>query len=254
MVLKSETSTDGVQAGPAAHSVDLRKTYGVGQAAVHALAGISVTIERGRFTAVMGPSGSGKSTLMHCMAGLDRPTSGQTFVGEQDIGSLDDAGLTRLRRDRIGFVFQSYNLIPTLTAAENITLPVALAGAKVDQELLHYLVEQLGVGDRLTHRPSELSGGQQQRVACARALINRPDLIFADEPTGNLDSNSSADLLAFLRRSVTELGQSIVMVTHDPRGAAYADRVIFLADGTVVGELEKPTADSVLERMRTLGA
>src|SRR5580765_5390253 len=229
MVLKSETSIDGVQAVPAAHSVDLRKTYGVGQAAVHALAGISVTIERGRFTAVMGPSGSGKSTLMHCMAGLDRPTSGQTFVGEEDIGTLDDAGLTQLRRDRIGFVFQSFNLVPTLTAAENITLPVALAGAKVDQEWLHYLVEQLGVGDRL-------------------------DLIFADEPTGNLDSNSSADLLAFLRRSVTELRQSIVMVTHDPRGAAYADRVIFLADGTVVGELEKPTADSVLERMRTLGA
>ena len=254
MVLKSETSIDGVQAVPAAHSVDLRKTYGVGQAAVHALAGINVTIERGRFTAVMGPSGSGKSTLMHCMAGLDRPTSGQTFVGEEDIGTLDDAGLTQLRRDRIGFVFQSFNLVPTLTAAENITLPVALAGAKVDQEWLHYLVEQLGVGDRLTHRPSELSGGQQQRVACARALINRPDLIFADEPTGNLDSNSSADLLAFLRRSVTELRQSIVMVTHDPRGAAYADRVIFLADGTVVGELEKPTADSVLERMRTLGA
>jgi putative ABC transport system ATP-binding protein len=254
MTLKSETSTDGVQAAPAAHSVDLRKTYGVGQAAVHALAGINVTIERGRFTAVMGPSGSGKSTLMHCMAGLDRPTSGQTFVGDLDIGSLDDAGLTQLRRDRIGFVFQSFNLVPTLTAAENITLPAALAGAEVDREWLDYLVEQLGVGDRLTHRPSELSGGQQQRVACARALINRPDLIFADEPTGNLDSNSSADLLAFLRRSVTELGQSIVMVTHDPRGAAYADRVIFLADGIVVGELEKPTADSVLERMRTLGA
>jgi putative ABC transport system ATP-binding protein len=254
MALKSEKSTDGVQAAPAAHSVDLRKTYGVGQAAVHALAGINVTIERGRFTAVMGPSGSGKSTLMHCMAGLDRPTSGQTFVGGLDIGSLDDAGLTQLRRDRIGFVFQSFNLVPTLTAAENITLPAALAGAKVDRKWLDYLVEQLGVGDRLTHRPSELSGGQQQRVACARALINRPDLIFADEPTGNLDSNSSADLLAFLRRSVTELSQSIVMVTHDPRGAAYADRVIFLADGTVVGELEKPTADSVLERMRTLGA
>jgi putative ABC transport system ATP-binding protein len=254
MTLKSEELTKGTQTEPAAHSVDLCKTYGTGQATVHALAGISVAFEHGRFTAVMGPSGSGKSTLMQCMAGLDRPTSGQTFVGGLDIGSLDDAGLTELRRDRIGFVFQYFNLIPTLTAAENITLPAALAGTKVDRDWLGYLVGQLGIGDRLTHHPSELSGGQQQRVACARALINRPDLIFADEPTGNLDSNSSADLLAFLRRSVTELGQSVVMVTHDPRGAAYADRVIFLADGTVVSELEKPTTDSILERMRTLEA
>jgi putative ABC transport system ATP-binding protein len=191
---------------------------------------------------------------MHCMAGLDRPTSGQVFVGGLDIGTLDDSGLTRLRRDRIGFVFQSFNLVPTLTAAENIALPPALAGHKVDQEWFGYLVKELGIGDRLNHRPSELSGGQQQRVACARALINKPDLIFADEPTGNLDSNASADLLSFLRRSVTELGQSIVMVTHDPRGAAYADRVVFLADGSVVGELHQPTADSILERIRTLGA
>jgi putative ABC transport system ATP-binding protein len=234
--------------------VDLHKTYGSGQAAVHALAGINVTIERGRFTAVMGPSGSGKSTLMHCMAGLDRPTSGQAFVGGQDVGTLDDAGLTRLRRDKIGFIFQSFNLIPTLTAAENITLPADLAGAKVDQDWLTDLAGQLGIGDRLTHRPGELSGGQQQRVACARALINKPDLVFADEPTGNLDSNASAEVLGFLRRSVTELAQSVVMVTHDPRGAAYADRVVFLADGALVGELEQPTADSVLERMRTLGA
>jgi putative ABC transport system ATP-binding protein len=245
--------SDGDQAVPAAHSVDLHKTYGAGQAAVHALAGVSVAFERGRFTAVMGASGSGKSTLMQCMAGLDRPTSGQSFVGGLDIGSLDDAGLTQLRRDRIGFVFQYFNLIPTLTAAENITLPAALAGAKVDQEWFGYLVGQLGIGDRLRHRPAELSGGQQQRVACARALMNKPDLVFADEPTGNLDSNSSADLLAFLRRSVTELGQSIVMVTHDPRSAAYADRVVFLADGKVVSELGQPTADSILERMRTLG-
>jgi putative ABC transport system ATP-binding protein len=245
--------TEQTQAGPAAHSVALTKTYGVGQAAVHALAGITVTFASGRFTAVMGPSGSGKSTLMHCMAGLDRPTSGQTFVGGQDIGTLDDAGLTRLRRDRIGFVFQSFNLVPTLTAVENIALPAALAGRKVDQDWLAYLVKELGIADRLAHRPNEMSGGQQQRVACARALINKPDLIFADEPTGNLDSNASTDLLAFLRRSVTELGQSIVMVTHDPRGAAYADRVVFLADGAVVGELTQPTADSVLERMRTLG-
>jgi putative ABC transport system ATP-binding protein len=250
----SAALTIQTQATPAAHSVALAKTYGVGQAAVHALAGITVTFDRGRFTAVMGPSGSGKSTLMHCMAGLDRPTSGHTFVGDLDIGTLDDAGVTRLRRDRIGFVFQSFNLVPTLTAAENIALPVALAGRKVDQDWFAYLVKELGIADRLTHRPSEMSGGQQQRVACARALINKPDLIFADEPTGNLDSNASADLLAFLRRSVTELGQSIVMVTHDPRGAAYADRVVFLADGAVVGELTQPTADSVLERMRTLGA
>jgi putative ABC transport system ATP-binding protein len=250
----SAALTEETKAAPAAHSVALSKTHGVGQAAVHALAGVTVSFDRGRFTAGMGPSGSGKSTLMHCMAGLDRPTSGHTFVGGLDIGALDDAGLTRLRRDRIGFVFQSFNLVPTLTAAENIALPAALAGRKADQEWCSYLVKELGIADRLTHRPSELSGGQQQRVACARALINKPDLIFADEPTGNLDSNASADLLAFLRRSVTELGQSIVMVTHDPRGAAYADRVVFLADGAVVGELQQPTADSVLERMRTLGA
>jgi putative ABC transport system ATP-binding protein len=175
-------------------------------------------------------------------------------VGGQDVGRLDDAGLTRLRRDKIGFVFQSFNLVPTLSAAENITLPADLAGTKVDRDWLGYLVKQLGVEDRLSHRPSELSGGQQQRVACARALINKPGLVFADEPTGNLDSNSSAGVLSFLRQSVNELGQSIVMVTHDPRSAAYADRVIFLADGTVVGELDQPTADSVLERMRTLGA
>ena len=253
MARKRQELSKEPQAAPAAHAVDLRKTYGTGQAEVHALAGVSVTFEHGRFTAVMGASGSGKSTLMQCMAGLDRPTSGQSFVGGLDIGDLDDAGLTQLRRDRIGFVFQYFNLVPTLTAAENITLPAALAGRKADQEWLDYLVDQLGIADRLTHRPGELSGGQQQRVACARALMNKPDLVFADEPTGNLDSNSSADLLAFLRRSVTELGQSIVMVTHDPRSAAYTDRVVFLADGKVVGELEKPTADSILERMRTLG-
>jgi putative ABC transport system ATP-binding protein len=239
---------------PAAHSVDLRKTYGAGDATVHALAGVNVTFQRGRFTAVMGPSGSGKSTLMHCMAGLDRPTSGQVFVAEMELGRLDDTGLTQMRRDRIGFVFQSFNLVPTLTAAENITLPADLAGKKVDQEWLDYLVQQLGLTDRLHHRPTELSGGQQQRCACARALINRPDLIFADEPTGNLDSNSSGEMLGFLRRSVDEFGQSIVMVTHDPHGAAFADRVVFLADGQIVDELADPTADSVLERVRTLGA
>jgi len=251
------TRTDDVPAtrsdAPAAHSVDLHKTYGTGQATVHALAGITVTFDRGRFTAVMGPSGSGKSTLMHCMAGLDRPTSGHTFVGDLDVGSLDDHGLTRMRRDRIGFVFQSFNLVPTLSAGENITLPIDLAGKKVDKDWFDYLVGQLGIADRLQHRPSEMSGGQQQRTACARALINRPDLIFADEPTGNLDSNSSAEMLSFLRRSVDEFGQSIVMVTHDPRGASYADRVLFLADGNVVDELTAPTPDSVLERVRMLG-
>jgi len=237
----------------AAQAVNLSKIYGTGGAAVRALDDVSVSFERGRFTAVMGPSGSGKSTLMQCMAGLDRPTSGTAYVGGDDIGKLDDAGLTRLRRDRIGFVFQYFNLVPTLTAAENITLPVDLAGAKVDVAWLDYLVDALGIADRLSHRPSEMSGGQQQRVACARALIRRPELIFADEPTGNLDSRASADLLAFLRRSVTEHGQSIVMVTHDPLGAAHADRVVFLADGRLAGELVSPTADAVVEQMMKLG-
>jgi putative ABC transport system ATP-binding protein len=239
---------------PAARAVNLGKTYGTGHASVRALDNVSVAFDRGRFTAVMGPSGSGKSTLMHCMAGLDRPTSGSAYVGGLDIGQLDDGGLTKLRRDRIGFVFQYFNLVPTLSAAENIALPVSLAGRKADQGWVGYLAKQLGIADRLTHRPAELSGGQQQRVACARALVSKPDLVFADEPTGNLDSNAAADLLAFLQRSVRELGQSVVMVTHDPRSAAYADRVVFLADGAVVSELSAPTADSVLERMRTLGA
>jgi putative ABC transport system ATP-binding protein len=238
---------------PAAQAVDLRKTYGAGTAAVEALAGVSVAFERGRFTAVMGPSGSGKSTLMHCMAGLDRPTSGQSMVGGIDVGALDDTALTRLRRDRIGFIFQSFNLVPTLTAGENITLPLDLAGKAVDKEWLTHLVDKLGIGSRLTHRPAELSGGQQQRVACARALITRPELVFADEPTGSLDSNASAEVLTFLGESVRELRQSVVMVTHDPHGASYTDRVLFLADGQLVGELDAPTADSVLERMRALG-
>ena len=237
----------------AAHAIDLVKTYGKGDATVRALDGINVEFGSGQFTAVMGPSGSGKSTLMHCMAGLDTPTSGRTFVADQEIGLLDDAGLTQMRRDRIGFVFQSFNLVPTLTARENITLPADLAGADVDEAWFDYLVAQLGIADRLSHRPNEMSGGQQQRAACARALISRPDLIFADEPTGNLDSNSSAEMLEFLRRSVSELSQSIIMVTHDARGAAYADRVVFLADGKVVDEIVSPTVDSVLERMKQLG-
>ena len=253
--IETETTPSGpAGTAAAARAVDLTKTYGSGDAAVRALDGVSVEFERARFTAVMGPSGSGKSTLMHCMAGLDAPTAGQAFVGQDELGSLADADLTQLRRDRIGFVFQSFNLVPTLTARENITLPSDLAGKKVDEAWFDFLVAQLGIGDRLSHRPREMSGGQQQRAACARALIGRPDLIFADEPTGNLDSNASAEMLSFLRRSVKELNQSVVMVTHDPRGAAYADRVVFLADGSLAGEMENPTQDAILERMRTMGA
>jgi len=237
-----------------ARAVDLVKVYGAGDAEVRALDRITLDFEKEKFVAVMGPSGSGKSTLMHCMAGLDVPTSGHTFIGELEIGTLDDAELTQLRRDRIGFIFQSFNLIPTLTALENIVLPINLAGGKVDQEWLTFLVDQLGIGDRLSHHPAEMSGGQQQRTACARAMIRRPELIFADEPTGNLDSNSSGEMLAFLRRSVNEFHQSIVMVTHDARAAAHADRVVFLADGRLVGEIVTPTADSVLEQMKRLGS
>jgi len=246
------TSTTQQEGIPAARAHDLVKRYGSGDAEVMALDGISVSFERGKFTAVMGPSGSGKSTLMHCMAGLDTPTSGESYVGELEVGSLDDNGLTQMRRDHVGFIFQSFNLVPTLTAKENITLPLDLAGGDIDEEWLNFLVAQLGIADRLSHRPGELSGGQQQRVAVARALVSRPDLIFADEPTGNLDSNSSAEVLTFLKRSVEDFGQSIVMVTHDARGASFADRVIFLADGKLVGELLEPTADAVLEQMKQL--
>jgi len=254
VTMSPELPTSTIEAPPAAQAVGLCKTYGSGTAVVEALSGVSVAFEHGLFTAVMGPSGSGKSTLMHCMAGLDRPTSGTCLIAGLDIGELDDSKLTQLRRDRVGFVFQSFNLVPTLTAGENITLPLDLAGRKPDREWLDYLVGQLGIGSRLAHRPSEMSGGQQQRAACARALVSRPDLIFADEPTGNLDSSSSGEVLAFLRSSVEEMGQSIVMVTHDPRAASYADRVLFLADGKVVDELVEPTTSTVLEHMQRLGA
>jgi putative ABC transport system ATP-binding protein len=247
------TGSENGSGSPAAHALDLTKIYGAGDAAVRALDGVSVEFERGRFTAVMGPSGSGKSTLMHCMAGLEEPTSGQTFVGDEQIGLLSDRALTQMRRDRIGFVFQGFNLVPTLSAGDNITLPASLAGTSVDRDWLDYLVDKLRIADRLTHRPTELSGGQQQRVACARALICQPELIFADEPTGNLDSSASTEVLAFLRSAVDEHGQAIVMVTHDPQAAIEADRVVFLADGKVVGDLIAPTVDAVLAQMKNLG-
>lgn len=233
-----------------AQAIHLTKVYGSGEAAVTALDDLSVDFDRGRLTAIMGPSGSGKSTLMHCMAALDRPTAGEIVIEGQQIGRLRDKALTRLRRDRLGFVFQAYNLVPTLSARENITLPLDIAGAKVDREWFDTLVDIVGLADRLTHRPNQLSGGQQQRVACARALASRPAIVFADEPTGNLDSRSSAEILGFLRRSVDEFGQSIVMVTHEPIAASFADRVLFLADGKIVDEMGEPTADSVLDRMK----
>jgi putative ABC transport system ATP-binding protein len=232
-----------------AQAIGLSKVYGSGQATVTALDDVSVDFARGQLTAIMGPSGSGKSTLMHCMAALDTPTSGRIVIDGVDIDDLNDRALTQLRRDRLGFVFQAYNLIPTLTARENITLPVDIAGHRVDAAWFDTVVDTLGIRDRLSHRPSELSGGQQQRVACARALISRPAIVFADEPTGNLDSRASTEILSFLRRSVDEFGQSIVMVTHDPAAAGYADRVLFLADGHIVGELTHPSAQTVLERM-----
>lgn len=236
-----------------ARAIELAKTYGTGDLAVRALNGISVEFERARFTAVMGPSGSGKSTLMHLHGGPRQADVRTRFRRRPGHGLLDDAGLTQLRRDRVGFVFQSFNLVPTLTARDNITLAAELAGAAIDRAWFDYLVDALGIAERLSHRLGELSGGQQQRVACARALIGRPELIFADEPTGNLDSNASEEVLAFLRRAVSEHGQATVMVTHDPLAAAYADRAVFLADGKVVGELASPTADTVLEQMKKLG-
>ncbi|MGQ4482440.1 ABC transporter ATP-binding protein [Streptomyces sp. SAS_276] len=238
-------------AGPnAARAHGLTKAYGSGETTVLALDSVDVEIARGRFTAVMGPSGSGKSTLMHCLAGLDTVSAGQVWLGDTEITGLKDRELTRLRRDRIGFMFQSFNLIPTLNAAENITLPMDIAGKKPDQKWVDQVIDTLGLRDRLKHRPAQLSGGQQQRVACARALASRPELIFADEPTGNLDSRAGLEVLGFLRDAVDELGQTVVMVTHDPGAAAHSDLVLFLGDGRIVDEMERPTAEGVLERMK----
>jgi putative ABC transport system ATP-binding protein len=236
----------------AARAVAASKIYGKGDTEVRALDSIDVEFGRAQYTAIMGPSGSGKSTLLHCIAGLDRLTSGHAFLGDIDISALSEKQLTEVRRDRIGFVFQAYNLIPTLNALENITLPAALAGRRPDQAWLDQVVDTVRLRERLTHRPAELSGGQQQRVAVARALAGRPEVIFADEPTGNLDSRSSAEILTFMRDVVDNFGQTIVMVTHDPTAAAYADRVVFLTDGRIVDELHHPTADSILDKMRTL--
>jgi putative ABC transport system ATP-binding protein len=239
----------GGRTAAAARARQVVKAYGAGETRVVALDSVDVDIARGRFTAIMGPSGSGKSTLMHCLAGLDTVTSGKIYLDETEITVLKEKKLTRLRRDRIGFIFQAYNLLPTLNALENITLPMDIAGRKPDREWLERIVETVGLGGRLKHRPSQLSGGQQQRVAVARALAARPEIIFGDEPTGNLDSRAGAEILGFLRKSVDELGQTIVMVTHDPVAAAYADRVLYLADGRIVDETYEPTADQVLERM-----
>lgn len=234
----------------AARVVDAVKVYGVGDTAVRALDGVSVDFPAGRFTAIMGPSGSGKSTLMHCAAGLDTLTSGAAYIGDTELGSLDDRRLTLLRRDRVGFVFQAFNLVPTLTVAENITLPLDLAGTSGDQDWIDALVDVVGLGDRLHHRPSELSGGQQQRVAVARAFAGRPEVVFADEPTGNLDSRSGGEVLGLLRRAVQQTDRTVVMVTHDPVAAAHADEVVFLADGHLVDRMRAPTADKVLDRLK----
>ncbi|WP_165857972.1 ABC transporter ATP-binding protein [Corynebacterium alimapuense] len=242
-----EDSILGAEA--AARAVGLFKQYGQGDTAVTALDHVDVEFARHQFTAIMGPSGSGKSTLMHCMAGLDASTSGSAFIGDTDLSQLKDKEMTSLRRDRLGFIFQSFNLVPTLTAAENITLPSDIAGQKVDQDWFEQITNRLGLSNRLSHRPAELSGGQQQRVACARALVSRPEIIFGDEPTGNLDSNSSAEVLAILRTAVDEDDQTVVIVTHDARAASYADRIIFLADGRIVKELHSPAIDEILATM-----
>ena len=236
----------------AARAEGLTKIYGKDDATVYALDGVSIEIYEGEFTAVMGPSGSGKSTLIHCLAALDTATSGSVFVGETELSTMKDRALTQLRRDEIGFVFQAFNLVPTLTAEENILLPLSIAGVKPEPAWFDTVIDTIGLRDRLNHRPNEMSGGQQQRVACARALVSRPSIVFADEPTGNLDSTSGAEILGFLRRSVSEFGQTVVMVTHDPIAASYTDRVIFLADGKVVDEMRNPTTETVLAHMTAL--
>lgn len=251
-----QSASTGAAAGvatAAASAQGATKVYGMGDTEVHALRGVSVQFEAGKFTAIMGPSGSGKSTLMQCMAGLDRLTAGEAYIGSVALSSLNDKALTVLRREKIGFVFQAYNLIPTLSARENITLPLDLAGSKGDSAWIDEVITTVGLEDRQTHRPNELSGGQQQRVAVARALASRPEIIFGDEPTGNLDSRTGAEILDFMRRAVDQLGQTIVMVTHDPVSAAYSDRVLFLADGQIVHEIADPTADHVYDTMRNLG-
>jgi putative ABC transport system ATP-binding protein len=237
----------------AAGAIDARKIYGIGDAAVHALDGVTLTVEPSRFTAIMGPSGSGKSTLLHCLAGLDSLTEGAVFIGETYLATLNDKQLTELRRKQVGFVFQAYNLIPTLTARENIMLPLMLGGDSGDAAWIERVIDTVGLADRLTHRPRELSGGQQQRVAVARALASRPTIIFADEPTGNLDSVSGGEILNFMRDAVDEYGQTIVMVTHDPYAAAHADRAVFLGDGQIVHDMAGPTADSIIDRMKQIG-
>ena len=253
MTLTVEHPTTQTPIVAAAQARGATKVYGTGDTEVVALDNVDVDFIAGQFTSIMGPSGSGKSTLMHCMAGLDRLTSGSAYIGQTDVAKVSEKHLTNMRRDQLGFIFQAFNLVPTLTALENITLPMDLAGKKPDKQWLHSVVQTVGLGDRLNHTPGELSGGQQQRVAVARALASRPDIIFADEPTGNLDSATGAEILAFMRQAVRELGQTIVMVTHDPVAASYSQRVVFLADGRITDELHDPTPDTVLDHMRRLG-
>ena len=252
MSATNEMAPPDARTAVAARAVGLSKVYGEGDAAVRALDNVSVEFERARYTAIMGPSGSGKSTLLHCMAGLDTPTSGQVYIGDVDLTMLSEKALTLLRRRSVGFVFQAYNLVPTLTAAENITLPLDIAGEKPDRAWFDQVVDTVGIRDRLSHRPAELSGGQQQRVAGARALVSRPEIVFADEPTGNLDSRSGHEILGFLRSAVNEHGQTIVMVTHDASAASFADRIVFLGDGKVVDEMLEPTTRRILDRLKSL--